>query len=210
MTTENTLSNAIELIKAGKKDEAQKLLKPYLEANPHDINAWLWEAETWSSPEKKIEVLEMCLVHNPDNQQIRRALAAKQSKWSIDFSLNSWGGRLFLTLATVQMAIFCASLMLTDPPSIMGAMVMAFSHPLSLWYFSWGLTYTISQYFFQGNQFEKSLLLAWLIYLSILIPAILIKKRVVFFVLYVILVLILITNVTGCTIMPKLGPGRAM
>jgi sugar lactone lactonase YvrE len=52
------------------------LLEPYIEANLHDVTAWLWEAETWPSVEAKIKVLEMCLLHNPDNQQVSQALTA--------------------------------------------------------------------------------------------------------------------------------------
>ncbi len=88
--------------------------------------------------------------------------------------------------------------------------MMAFAHPLSLLFFPYGLGYMIDPYFFTGNRGTFSIFLAYLIfflpyliYLSILIPAILINKRVVFFILYAILVIILIANVAGCAIMPK-------
>ncbi|MGA7194970.1 MAG: hypothetical protein WBW94_15190 [Anaerolineales bacterium] len=76
---DETLLKAIELIRAGRKTEAQKILEPYLEANPHSIPAWLWEAETWPTTAQKIKILETCLQHNPDNQQVKQGLAALQS-----------------------------------------------------------------------------------------------------------------------------------
>lgn len=76
----DTLTEAITLIKAGKKAEAQKLLEPFIEANPHNIQAWIWEAEAWPTVEGKIKVLELCLQHNPDNGIIRQALAALKSQ----------------------------------------------------------------------------------------------------------------------------------
>ncbi len=76
MTISDILNKAIELIQAGEKTEAQRLLEPYLEANPRDITAWLWIARSKSSLEGRIKVLEMCLTHNPDQQQVQVVLAA--------------------------------------------------------------------------------------------------------------------------------------
>lgn len=76
MATNDILNSAIELIEAGKKNDAQKLLEPYLEANPQDVTAWLWEMKTWSSIETKTRILEMCLAYNPDDQDIKLMLAA--------------------------------------------------------------------------------------------------------------------------------------
>jgi predicted Zn-dependent protease len=76
MTGNDILSNAIQLIQAGEKAMAQKLLEPYLRANPHDVTAWLWEARTYPSLETRINVLERCLSYNPNHQQILTVLAA--------------------------------------------------------------------------------------------------------------------------------------
>lgn len=69
MTNNELLGKAIQLIQAGKKAEAQKLLEPCLQTNPHDVKAWLWEARIWPSP-------ATCLIHNPDHPQILTVLAA--------------------------------------------------------------------------------------------------------------------------------------
>lgn len=72
----DTLSEAIALIKAGKKAEAQKILEPFIEANPQNIAAWMWDVETWPDWKTKIKVLEMCLKHNPGDERVRQALAS--------------------------------------------------------------------------------------------------------------------------------------
>src|SRR3990172_11746531 len=74
------LSQAIELIKAEKKAEAQKLLEPLLEAEPRNVTAWMWYVDTWPTPEQKIKALELCLQYNPDNALVKRALATLQAQ----------------------------------------------------------------------------------------------------------------------------------
>ena len=76
MTRNDALNKAIALIQAGKKAEAHQLLAPYLDANPQDVVAWLWEARTRPSLESRIKVLETCLLHNPDDPKITPALTA--------------------------------------------------------------------------------------------------------------------------------------
>jgi len=72
--TDDTLSEAIRLIKAGKRPEAQLMLEPFIQANPQNIPAWMWEAEIFLDDCDKIRVMEICLEHNPDHPQILRAL----------------------------------------------------------------------------------------------------------------------------------------
>jgi hypothetical protein len=44
MANDEVLIESIQMIKAGRKSEAQVLLEPYILANPHNIQAWMWEA----------------------------------------------------------------------------------------------------------------------------------------------------------------------
>lgn len=78
--TEDPVKEAISLIKSGKKSEAAAILEPYIRANPHDIQAWLWETETRESVPWKLKILEMCLQRNPDDPQVKRALALLKSR----------------------------------------------------------------------------------------------------------------------------------
>lgn len=68
------LNSAIQLIREGRKQEAQRILEPILEANPGNIQAWFWYVETYPTLEKRIQVLEMCLNLNPGNMQAAQAL----------------------------------------------------------------------------------------------------------------------------------------
>jgi hypothetical protein len=68
------LNSAIQLIREGRKQEAQRILEPILEANPGNIQAWFWYVETYPTLEKRIQVLEMCLNLNPGNTQVAQAL----------------------------------------------------------------------------------------------------------------------------------------
>lgn len=68
------LKNAIQFIREGRKQEAQRILEPLLKADPANIQAWFWYVETYPSLEKRIQVLEMCLKMNPGNAQVLQAL----------------------------------------------------------------------------------------------------------------------------------------
>ena len=70
----NPLERAIALIKQGKPIEAQKLLKPLIAADHHDLPAWFWFVETCSTNKQRLNVLEICFEYNPDNEQVKQAL----------------------------------------------------------------------------------------------------------------------------------------
>ena len=72
--SDDPLNEAIQLIKAGKKDDAKRILEPFIRANPHNIQAWLWEAETRETLPGKIKILELCLRFNPDEQGVKTML----------------------------------------------------------------------------------------------------------------------------------------
>lgn len=76
MTTNDILNQAIELIKTGEKAAARKLLESYLQTNPQDVTAWVWQARAESSLEARIKVLETCLTYNPSCQEVGVVLAA--------------------------------------------------------------------------------------------------------------------------------------
>ena len=70
----NSLEYAIGLIEKGKLIEAQKVLKPLIAADHHDLAAWFWFVETCSTNKQRINVLEICLECNPDNEQVKQTL----------------------------------------------------------------------------------------------------------------------------------------
>jgi hypothetical protein len=74
------LSRAIELIKAGKPDEARQALLQILRENPGNEIAWLWLAQTFQTDAQRIEVLEQCLKSIPGSQKARQGLEYLRSR----------------------------------------------------------------------------------------------------------------------------------
>lgn len=68
------IQQAIDLIKQGRKKDAQPILETHIRANSHDIKSWFWYVETLDSAEKRIQLLEVCLKQNPGNTQVTNAL----------------------------------------------------------------------------------------------------------------------------------------
>lgn len=68
------LENAIQLIRQGRRTEAQLALQSLIKSDPKNIPAWFWYVETCSTTEKRIQTLEMCLKMNPGNAQVEQAL----------------------------------------------------------------------------------------------------------------------------------------
>lgn len=68
------LENAIQLIRFGRKGEAQPLLQTVIKNDPKNIPAWFWYVETCETAEKRIQALDMCLKMNPGNPQVTQAL----------------------------------------------------------------------------------------------------------------------------------------
>ena len=84
MSSNEKLIEAIQLIRAGKKDAARAVLEPFLLDNPNHIQAWLWETELFSDEREKIKVLEVCLKQNPGNPQIIQALNFVKKRADLD------------------------------------------------------------------------------------------------------------------------------
>ena len=74
MNTDKFLKQAIRLIKAGDKAEAQRILEPLLETEPNNLAAWFWYVETWPTIQQRIQALEICLQHNPESEKAQYAL----------------------------------------------------------------------------------------------------------------------------------------
>lgn len=75
-----TLQDAIALARQGQKLEARAILEALLRANPKDVSAWFWYAETLDTLEKRVHVLELCLKANPGNPQAVKALDALRAR----------------------------------------------------------------------------------------------------------------------------------
>lgn len=76
----NRVQEAIQLCKAGKKLEAEQILEPLVQSDPHNILAWMWLVEARPTVAEKLRNLETCARLNPGDETVRRALAAFQAR----------------------------------------------------------------------------------------------------------------------------------
>ncbi len=70
---QQTLNQAIDLLNAGRKDEARRLLLQILKADPRHEIAWMWLVETLPNNQQRLAALEQCLKINPNSQMARTA-----------------------------------------------------------------------------------------------------------------------------------------
>src|SRR5690242_14758001 len=68
------LSQAIELFKAGRRDEARALLLRFTDQRPEVEAGWMWLAATTEDTNEKIGYLNRALAVNPTNAKVRDAL----------------------------------------------------------------------------------------------------------------------------------------
>jgi hypothetical protein len=74
------LDHAVQLLKSGQVDKAQKIIQNILRANPQDLQAWSWYVRSMQTTEKRIQALEYCLRFNPGNADVQRALDSLRAK----------------------------------------------------------------------------------------------------------------------------------
>lgn len=70
---DDSLQQAISLVKAGKNNEARGLLYHLVKTDPRNEMAWLWLSETMNDAQK-LTTLEQAQKFNPDSQKIQHAL----------------------------------------------------------------------------------------------------------------------------------------
>lgn len=70
----NTLNRAIDLAKAGSKNEARALFEHILRDNPDHEVAFLWYLDTLATDEERIRELEAFLQRHPDHQKTQMLL----------------------------------------------------------------------------------------------------------------------------------------
>jgi hypothetical protein len=80
--TIDPLIEVADLLRAGKTEEAQKLLRPILKAEPHNLSAWQLAAESMRTPEEKQAVLDLCLRFNPASAAVQPAAAKTETSSS--------------------------------------------------------------------------------------------------------------------------------
>jgi len=70
-----TRSAAIHLYQKGRIDEARQVLLECIRNDPQDVPSWMWLVATIEHLDERIATLRLCLKENPDNVEVRQALA---------------------------------------------------------------------------------------------------------------------------------------
>ena len=78
------LQQAIELVKTGKQSQARPALVQIVRAAPDNVQAWFWLVETFDSDAQRVKVLEECLKHNPEREEVLQALEKFRARLSDD------------------------------------------------------------------------------------------------------------------------------
>ena len=73
-----TLQQAIQLSKDGRRLDARKLLRPFLEVDPENEKAWLWYANSFELVDEKIKALQNCLVYCPKSKMALEGIRTLQ------------------------------------------------------------------------------------------------------------------------------------
>ena len=76
---DDTLQQAIGLIKAGKDSEARGLLYHLVKTDPHNEMAWLWLSETMNE-QQRLTTLEQAQKFNPESEKLSHALNRLRAK----------------------------------------------------------------------------------------------------------------------------------
>jgi Tol biopolymer transport system component len=76
---DDTLQQAISLVKAGKYNEARGLLYHIVKTDPRNEMAWLWLSETMNDAQR-MTTLEQGLKFNPESQRLQHALGRLRAK----------------------------------------------------------------------------------------------------------------------------------
>lgn len=69
-----SLVEAIDLAKQGKKKDARLAFMAIIKEDPHEVMAYLWLVDLLESTEEQVSLLERCLLLNPDSQMARDAM----------------------------------------------------------------------------------------------------------------------------------------
>jgi tetratricopeptide (TPR) repeat protein len=78
MSSAEALQRAIQVARAGRKDEARELFLDIVESDPHNETAWIWLSGLVDSLEDRIIACENALTINPANEKVRAYLTQLQ------------------------------------------------------------------------------------------------------------------------------------
>jgi hypothetical protein len=81
--SQHTLQQAIQAIQYGDRALGKRLLAQVLQANPKNVQAWLWMSEVTDTDEQRRECLERVAAIEPQNQAARARLAQLHARATV-------------------------------------------------------------------------------------------------------------------------------
>jgi hypothetical protein len=140
--SQRALDEAIEAIQYGDRAAGKRLLARALQANPHNVQAWLWMSEVADTDAQRRDCLERVVAIDPRNQAARARLAQLDAAVATRTALQRQrtlrkivlAGGLSLSLL-VGLALLLYTLLSVVPRAQRRAERLAESHPQSatLW-----------------------------------------------------------------------------
>ncbi len=74
MESQNLVQQAINLARAGRREDARKILLHIVEIDPNNLTAWIWLSDLVDDPQDRIIALENALTIKPDQTQVKLRL----------------------------------------------------------------------------------------------------------------------------------------
>lgn len=73
--TDSSFADAVAAARAGRRDDAARLLRQVVSADPFNVDAWLWLGGVAPEPREQRSALEQALTIAPNNQRAQQGLA---------------------------------------------------------------------------------------------------------------------------------------
>jgi Tfp pilus assembly protein PilF len=140
--SQQALEQAIEAIQYGDRAAGKRLLAQALQANPYNVQAWLWMSEIADTDAQRRECLERVTAVDPQNQAARARLAQLEATDTTRAAPQHQRARLKIVLAgglslclLVGLALLLYTLISVVPRAQQRAERLAESHPqtATLW-----------------------------------------------------------------------------
>jgi tetratricopeptide (TPR) repeat protein len=111
MSTEEFLSLAIELISAGKKENARTAIRQVLDSDPDNVNAWALLVQVAKSPDEEMNAIREVLRLKPDDSWAQRYLADLVDKEALNRIID------LIKLERKEQAVFLLDQVLSRSPN---------------------------------------------------------------------------------------------
>jgi len=111
--SEHALEQAIQAIQYGDQTTGRRLLAQALQADPRNIQAWLWMSQVVDTDEQRRECLQRVLAIQPQNQAARARLAQIEARATAHTaSQHRWTRRQIVLAGGLALSLVCGLVLL--------------------------------------------------------------------------------------------------